>query len=142
MISEPDRGYPGPLADEEGWVLVEVWHLHSVDWIRELADEDVEKLRAASAYRDYRAGETIFAPERDPHSVYLLERGLVRIYRLSSEGSETTFGYVAPGEVFGELAAFGDYPRESFAEAVRASRVWKISATSFRQVMGARPPVA
>ncbi|MDJ0851674.1 MAG: Crp/Fnr family transcriptional regulator [Myxococcota bacterium] len=142
MISEPDRGYPGPLADEEGWVLVEVWHLHSVDWIRELADEDVEKLRAASAYRDYRAGETIFAPERDPHSVYLLERGLVRIYRLSSEGSETTFGYVAPGEVFGELAAFGDYPRESFAEAVRASRVWKIRATSFRQVMGARPEMA
>lgn len=142
MIPDPDRGYPGALADEEGWVLAEVWHLHSVDWIRRLAGEDVEKLRAASAYRDYRAGETIFAPERDPHSVYLLERGLVRIYRLSSEGSETTFGYVAPGEVFGELSVFGNYPRESFAEAVRACRVWKIRASSFRQVMASHPAMA
>ncbi len=141
MIPDPDRGYPEALADEEGWVLVEIWHLHSVDWIRELSDEDVEKLRAASAYRDYRAGETIFAPERDPHSVYLLERGLVRIYRLSSEGSETTFGYVAPGEVFGELSVFGDYPRESFAEALLDSRVWKMRSQAFRQILDSRPSI-
>lgn len=119
--------------------MAEVWHLHSVDWISELAAEQVGKLRAASVFRDYPAGETIFAPEREPHSVYLLERGLVRIYRLSPEGSEMTFGYVAPGEVFGELAAFGDFRRESFAEAVRSSRVWKVQASTFRQVLASAP---
>ncbi len=95
----------------------------------------------ASVYRDYGSGETIFAPESHPHSLYLLERGLARIYRLSEEGSETTFGYVAPGEVFGELAAFGDYPRESFATAVRESRVWKIPHDSFRQLLQSRPDI-
>ena len=120
----------------------DVWHLRSVDWIRELSTEHVEKLRAASIYRDYSTGQTIFAPEREPHNLYLLERGLVRIYRLSPEGAESTFGYVAPGEVFGELAAFGSYQRESFAEAVRASRVWKIRASTFRQVMTVQPELA
>jgi CRP/FNR family cyclic AMP-dependent transcriptional regulator len=122
--------------------VADVWHLHSIDWTNALSTEQLEKLRAAAVYRDYGPGETIFAPEREPHSVYLLERGLVRIYRLSPEGNETTFGYVAPGEVFGELAAFGDFRRESFAEAVRACRVWKTPASSFRQVLASVPDLA
>jgi len=127
---------------QEHALLRDVWHLQNLDWMSELSEEAVGKLRAASVHRDYRAGETIFAPEPEPHSVYLLERGMVRIYRLSREGNETTFGYVAPGEVFGELAAFGDYRRESFAEATRDSRVWKIQASSFRQLLGAQPELA
>jgi CRP-like cAMP-binding protein len=103
--------------------------------------EEIEKLWSASVYREYAAGDTVFAPASHPHSLYLLERGLVRIYRLSKEGSETSFGYVAPGEVFGEMAAFGDYPRQSFAEAVRPSRVWKIPGGVFRSLLAARPGI-
>lgn len=92
-----------------------------------------------SSSRSCTGGETIFAPSTNPHSLYLLESGLARIFRLSEEGSETTFGYVAPGEVFGELSAFGDYPRESFAVAVRPSRVWKIPAETFRPMLAHKP---
>jgi CRP-like cAMP-binding protein len=124
---------------EEGGVLNDVWHLRSVDWLHELSMEEIGKLRGASVYREYAAGDTIFEPESHPHSLYLLERGLVRIYRISKEGSETSFGYVASGEVFGEMAAFGDYPRESFAQAVRPSRVWKIPGDVFRSLLAVRP---
>ena len=78
-----------------------------MDWLHELSTEEFEKLLGASVYREYAAGDTVFAPESHPHSLYLLERGLVRIYRISKEGSKTSFGYVASGEVFGEMAAFG-----------------------------------
>jgi len=101
--------------------------------------EEFGRLRGASVYREYAAGETIFAPESHPHSLYLLERGLVRIYRISKEGAETSFGYVASGEVFGEMAAFGDYPRESYAQAVRRSRVWRIPGGVFRSLVAERP---
>jgi CRP-like cAMP-binding protein len=110
-----------------------------VDWLRELSAEEIETLRRASVCRDYAPGATIFAPASHPHSLYLMERGLARVYRLSEEGSETTFGYIAPGEVFGELAAFGDYPRESYAQAARPSRVWKIPRDVFRKMLEARP---
>lgn len=140
---------PAPLGwrvqeHEEGPpdVSNDVWHLRSVDWLSALPEKALERLRAMSAYRDYGAGETIFEPEADPHSVYLLERGLVRIYRLSSDGAETTFGYVAAGEVFGELTAFGAYPRESFAMAVRASRAWRIEAVPFRKLLSEQPGLA
>jgi len=123
-------------------VANDVWHLRSVDWLSALPEKDLERLRAMSVYRDFAAGETIFQPDPDPHSVYLLERGLVRIYRLSSDGAETTFGYVAAGEVFGELTAFGAYPRESFAMAVRASRAWRIDAAPFRKLLSEQSQLA
>ena len=116
--------------------MIDVWHIRNVHWLRELPTEETERLRRAATARDYERGETVFAPNPTPHSVYLLERGLVRIYRLSDAGGEATFGYVLPGEVFGELSAFGSGGgRESFAQAVRRSSVWRVPDETFRDVV-------
>jgi CRP/FNR family transcriptional regulator len=118
------------------------WHLHDCDLLSGLAPEERETLRAGSECRDYAAGETVFAPTPHPHSVFLLERGLIRIYRLSETGAEVVLGYVARGEVFGELAAFGERPRESFAEALHPSLVWKIPREVFEGVVSGRAALA
>ena len=132
---------PGLFADEDT-ALNDVWHLGTVNWLQALPEEQVEALRSHSTHGEYEAGATIFTPESHPHSVYLLEQGIVRIYRLSKDGAETTFGYVAPGEVFGELPAFGDFPRESFAGTVKHSHVWKIPVGVFQTLMESKPGVA
>jgi CRP-like cAMP-binding protein len=108
-----------------------------IDWLREpgLPPSSCPALRL-EALRD---GELIFAPAASPESVYLLETGLARVYRVSEAGCETSFGYVAPGEVLGELAAFGDDSRESFAQAVQASLVWRIAREPFQRLMASRP---
>lgn len=113
----------------------DVWHLRAADWLQELSEDEIEGLRRESSSRDYDRGATVFTPENHPHSLCLLERGLVRIYRISEAGDETSFGYVAPGEVFGELTAFGDFPRESFAEAVHPARVWRIPLKPFQRLL-------
>lgn len=119
--------------------MKEAWHLESFDWLRHLPPESLARLREVASQQQHAAGEMVFAPTPNPHSVYLLESGLVRIFRLSQSGDEATFGFVAPGEVFGELSVFGDYPRESFARAVQPSLVWKISREVFQGVIADRP---
>jgi CRP/FNR family cyclic AMP-dependent transcriptional regulator len=119
--------------------VTDIWDGGGVAWLGELSEREREQLRAAASRRDHAPGDVIFAPHPAPDSLYLLEDGLVRIFRISEEGSETTFGYVAPGEVFGELAGFGDYPRESFAQAVHPSRVWKLPREAFQATLGERP---
>jgi len=113
--------------------------LDHVPWLKDPSETHRQVLRQVSATRRYAAGEIIFAPERDPDSVFLLQSGLARIYRLSEGGMETTFGYVSDGDVFGEFVAFGDFPRESFAQAVRESAVWKIPGQTFNQVLTSQP---
>jgi CRP-like cAMP-binding protein len=117
------------------------WHLHNFDWLSELSPAETEELRRKSTQREYRPGEMIFAPAPHPRDVYLLERGLVRIFRASPSGAETTFGYVRPGEIFGELAAFSHKPRESFAQAVRTAFVWKLRRRLIREVLAAHPGI-
>jgi CRP/FNR family cyclic AMP-dependent transcriptional regulator len=117
----------------------DVWYLEQIDWLQELDAADWDSLRRRSTRHVYDEGETIFLPTRDPHSVYLLESGRVRIYRTSRSGDEVTFGWVAPGEVFGELPGIGEHERESYAEAQAACVAWKIPVDLFRRFVATRP---
>jgi CRP-like cAMP-binding protein len=117
----------------------DLWHLRHIDWLAELGGTAPEAPARGTVERRFERGEMVFAPTPNPHSVYVLGSGLVRIYRLSESGAETSFGYVAPGEVFGELPIFDDCPRESFAQAVRPSVVWKVPRDAFRRLLAERP---
>lgn len=115
--------------------------LRRIPWLRELSETEWSALVASASRHAFAAGATVFRPTVDPRSVYLLESGRVRVYRLSAEGEEATLGYVAEGEVFGELPLFGEYPRESFAVAQLRSVVWKLPVTLFRSLVRVRPGV-
>lgn len=118
---------------------LDAWHLRSIEWLKELSAGELQELQRNASHRRHASGDQIFAPSAMPQSVYLLESGLARIYRISESGCETTLGYIAPGEVFGELPAFGDYPRESFAQAVGSAGVWRIGREAFQRLLTARP---
>jgi CRP-like cAMP-binding protein len=120
----------------------DLWHIHNVNWLNKLSAKDRKMLEERAKRRHFAAGETIFTPTRAAKSVYLLERGRARIYRLSRDGMETTFGYIMPGEVFGELAAFDHSVRESYAEAVEDLAAWKIPLETFERLLGAYPDVS
>jgi CRP-like cAMP-binding protein len=115
------------------------WHVRHVDWLGSLTPAESELLKRGSTPRSYTPGEGIFAPTPNPSVVHLLEQGLVRIYRRSETGAETTFGYVAPGEIFGELPLLGVPTRESFAEAVIRSIVRRVPRAVFARLLERRP---
>jgi len=117
------------------------WHTPRVDWLRTLPAAAVKALRQVSSVRAYEAGQSVFGPSRDPQQVYVLEDGLVRIFRMTPAGAEFTLGYVRPGELFGEVSVLGDNPRESFAQAKVASRSLSIPRAAFLAMLRAHNPV-
>lgn len=121
--------------------MSDYWHLHGLDWLGPLTEAETQRLSGSSSSRDYARGETVFAPTPEPHSVYLLERGLVRIFRLSQDGDEATLGYVRPGEIFGELGIFAGGPRESFAQAVRPSGAWRVPGKELLRIVDDHPRI-
>jgi CRP-like cAMP-binding protein len=112
----------------------------STDWLSPRSPEDERLLLRESSQVHFACGQTIFTPAEKPRSVFGLERGLVRIYRLGEAGSEVTLGYVGPGQVFGELGAFGDHPRESFAVAALGSTVRRFTRRGFDQLLSGNTP--
>jgi CRP-like cAMP-binding protein len=115
------------------------WHLRRIDWLSALSPTQSNLLKRESRSRHYLRGEMIFTPTPQPSAVYLLEQGLVRIYRLSESGAEITFGYVRPGEIFGELVLFDVTSRNSFAEAATRATVRKVPRAVFARLLEARP---
>jgi CRP-like cAMP-binding protein len=107
------------------------WNLQRINWLAGLRLSEAETLRRASTTRHYQPGEAVFTPIRHPEFVYLLEEGLVRIYRQSSQGGEYTLAYIHPGEVFGEVSVLAERPRDSFAVARRRSRILQMPREVF-----------
>ncbi len=118
-----------------------LWHLSDLELLKDLSPDEIEQIEREARTISYETGETIFRPAPSPNSVFLLKEGSIRIYRLSEKGAAATFGYVQPGEIFGELSAIGQPERESYAEAAAPSVVWHIPIDLFRRLLGSQPGV-
>lgn len=119
-----------------------LWHLNEFELLKSLGPEGMRILEQAAQKQRFEPGEIVFRPSAHPRSVFLLMEGAVRIYRLSDKGAEATFGYVKPGEIFGELTVVTELARESYAEAAAPSVVWRLPIPLFREMLGSRPGVA
>ena len=73
----------------------------------------------------------MFRPSHGPRHVYVLEDGLVRLFRLTPTGEEFTLDYVRPAELFGEMSVLSDRPREGFAQARVESKILQIPGAAF-----------
>lgn len=107
-----------------------------------LSERETEQVLSRITSRECARGEVVFGPASTPRSVFLLEKGLVRIYRLSEQGEEVTLGYVLPGEVFGELQVISNRARESFAQSIGPSLVWRIPIPELRRLIDTIPRIA
>jgi len=119
--------------------MIDLWHLKKIHWLRDLPEAIGSDLQKAAELKRYPTGAMIFEPQIKPESVYLLETGLVRIYRESRQAEEFTFGFVRPGEVFGECAMFPHAPRESYAVAVEPSDALIIDRQEFSKAIRESP---
>ena len=79
--------------------------LREVRCFAKLSPEVIDALAAVATELPYSAGETIFL-EGDPATgLFVLEKGVVKISRVSLEGREYIMHLVGPGESFNDVAA-------------------------------------
>lgn len=114
--------------------------LGTFDWLRELPVDQRRRVQSSAVQSSYARGQTVYGPEAHPDRVYLLERGLVRIIRVSRAGNEIHLGFVKPGEIFGELELFCELGRDSYAEAVGDASAWSIPRHPFLEAVESSPP--
>ncbi len=97
----------------------------------------VALIQSSDSRRSYRAGSLIYAEGDPADHFYYLEKGQVRIFVSSEQGSEKTLTVYREHNFFGEAAFFDGYPRMSSARAASDCQVAVISRedilTWFRQ---------
>lgn len=118
--------------------------LKQVPLFRDLALEDLKALEGEARARRLRRGEVLFLEGEPVRSLFVVERGLIKVYKLDPEGRKQVVLHLeGPGRVLAEVALFLDRPTyPASAEALEDSQVLAIPKERFFQLVEARPPLA
>ena len=111
-----------------------------------LPGEELDQYRAtiheAMVSLEFNKREIIYGMGDSADGVYFVERGRVKIYRLSEDGREITLAILYAGDIFGEEALLRPDARETFAEALESTTVFSVDVTDFRQLATHSPELA
>jgi CRP-like cAMP-binding protein len=89
--------------------MVKPADLESVPLFRGLPAGAREMLCSVAAFRDYRAGETVFAEGEPTGTLHVLVEGLVSLRERTRSGEhDVAMGRIEPGDVFGVSALLGE----------------------------------
>ena len=83
-----------------------------------------QRLEQRSVLRNFKARETIYFPAGRPKRTRT-RQGTRQDSGCHSDGKEAILAFIEEGEIFGELAVIDCEPRNEFAVAAEASRVWR-----------------
>lgn len=104
---------------------------------RALSDEQLALLLEDVTTRKIRLGEHLFDEGAEASAFYLLQRGQVKLYRLSPTGQEKVIEIVSPGQTFAEALMFLDIPAYPVsAQALADSELFVIKNKAFLRLLG------
>ena len=90
----------------------------------------------------YKRGEIIYQAGDKSDSLYIVNKGKIRIYRLAESGKEQLVRILNPGDFTGELALFNEALHESFAEAMEETQVCMIKRSDLQKFLLKYPSIS
>ncbi|WP_243095346.1 Crp/Fnr family transcriptional regulator [Thermus thalpophilus] len=118
--------------------------LAQVPLFRELDPKDLEALAREARPRPLRKGEVLFLEGEPVRALFVVQKGLIKVYKLDPEGRKQVVLHVeGPGRVLAEVALFLERPTyPASAEALEESQVLAIPKEAFFRLVEERPPLA
>lgn len=105
---------------------------------KEQMDEVMEKVKSVS----YKKKEIIYHVGDQASSLYIVNKGKIKIYRLSETGKELLIRILEPGDFTGELALFKETTHEAYAEAMVDTQVCTINRTDLQEFLLKYPSIS
>jgi CRP/FNR family transcriptional regulator len=100
---------------------------------------EVESIAIA---KKYARGDMIYMEGDQGDRLYVVHRGLVKVFRLSPNGKEQVIRVLGPGEFMGELALFSPATLTDNAVALEEASLCLIEGTLIKDLMQKHPLIA
>jgi CRP/FNR family transcriptional regulator len=116
--------------------------ISSVPLFEGLPEAQLREIKTIAMSKNFKKGETIFS-EGDPgNGFYVVAEGLVKIYKVSSEGKEQILHIFGMGEPFGEVPVFTGQQFPANAESISVSRLLFFPRGDFVDLITGNPSLA
>jgi CRP/FNR family transcriptional regulator, cyclic AMP receptor protein len=108
--------------------------LRGCSYFESCSTEILQKLAGGMALVQYDPGEMICWQAEECRGLYILERGQVKLYKLSALGRELIIRILEPGASFNEVPIFDRGSNEVNVAAMDVSQVWLIDKAILQQM--------
>ncbi|WP_145171504.1 Crp/Fnr family transcriptional regulator [Rubripirellula lacrimiformis] len=102
-----------------------------------LGQDQIKKLAAMSVPRNYAAGESIFRQGDACPGLFVVDQGLVRVFRSGAGGGQHVLHLCGPGQTFAEVAVFADFDLPANAIAVQPTQCLLIPTDELQNELAA-----
>ncbi len=107
-----------------------------------LEKDQMDEIMGVARSISFHRGEMIYRAGQRSDSLYIVNKGKIKIYRLSESGKEQLVRILKPGDFTGELALFKETTHESFAEAMEKTRVCLIKRSNLQKFLLKYPSIS
>lgn len=101
--------------------------------------DEFEVLRRLGRTERIGARRYLYHQDDPGQTVFLIERGLVKVVRLSEDAREVVLDFLGPGDLLGAFDLLDRRPTESFAQAIEPTDVRVIRRQDFEALVAGRP---
>ncbi|MBW1805987.1 MAG: Crp/Fnr family transcriptional regulator [Deltaproteobacteria bacterium] len=92
--------------------------------------------------KSFKKGEIIFSDGDGANGLYLVAEGMVKIFKVSSDGKEQILHIFGPGEPFGEVPVFSGQRFPASSEGLTKTRILFLPRNTFVEYISANPSLA
>lgn len=104
--------------------------------------EQMNEIRQVVQSISFQKGELMYRAGDRSDSLYIVNKGKMKIYRLSESGKEQLIRILQPGDFTGELALFRQGIHEAYAEAMENSQICQIKSEDLQPLLLKYPSIS
>lgn len=104
--------------------------------------EQMDEIRQVVQSVSFEKGEIMYHAGDRSDSLYIVNKGKIKIYRLSESGKEQMVRILQPGDFTGELALFQQGVHEAYAEAIESSQICRINSADLQNLLLNYPTIS
>ncbi len=116
--------------------------LKDIPLFKELHEQQLLQLMDDLRLKEYNKDDLIFRQGDESREVYIVMNGMVRIFRISPAGSETSIDIFSAHDVIGEMAAIDYRPRSATGKAISPVSLLAMSQERFLYHLRTMPGLA
>lgn len=107
-----------------------------------LAVEQMNEIMRVVQGGSFKKGEFVYHAGDESDALYIVNRGQIKIYRLSESGKEQIVRILNPGDFTGELALFQESVHEAYAEAMVNTEICLIQREALHDLLLKYPTIS
>jgi len=119
--------------------MEKLWYLSQIKIFSNLPKEDLIKINGVTHMSTIPKHTIIQTPDSSLLGLYLVKKGKLRIYKLSSSGKQFTIGIIGYGNTFGETSLFSMETKNTYIETIEDTLLCLFKNDDFEEFLLERP---